>query len=169
MSILSGDVSSYNSFEQMVCLLERAEVQEVLGHTKVPVIGDRVCVGSNVLRARKDIVMMAARFALLREGMELRVFVDDFRADDADSSQAVPLGLTKGEGIDAQRVISADLHDAYLLNMNPDRQQLLALRGNEVRELTHIPDSTLQPAEAFAGGCVYGLLRILQDPFAARR
>src|SRR5690606_7094860 len=105
MTTLSGEHDRYHSYESMTRLLETAGLTELLAPTEVPVIGDRVCIGSDLLKARKDITKFSANYAVTVEDGEVQVFVGDFR-DAEEPDMPIRLGLTKGKGISLQHPIT---------------------------------------------------------------
>jgi hypothetical protein len=161
MTTRFGENDRHQSFESMTRMLEKAELTGLFAPTEIPVIGDRVCIGSDLLKARKDITKFSASYAVTLEDDEVRVFVGDFLLDE-EQSLPLRLGLTRGKGLDMQDPITTDLNDGYIVTMNPEGKRLFSMRGDESDDLTDVVKGvSFEPAELFAGACVYALHNIL--------
>ena len=157
----SPEINVYEFMSVTLDGLPMVDRQELMADTEIPVIGDRVCVGSNLLSARQDIEKVTAQYALTYNGAELSVMVGGFRSR-KDPLQHLRLGRTKGEGIDMQRVISSNLHDAYLLTMQADKKYLSVVDGNHITELATCREFEVSPADWFARGCMFAFVDILR-------
>lgn len=161
MTTRFGENDRHQSFESMTRMLEKAELTELFAPTEIPVIGDRVCIGSDLLKARKDITKFSASYAVTLEDDEVRVFVGDFRVGE-EQDMSVRLGLTRGAGLDLQHPITTELNDGYIVTMNSMGKRLLSIRGEESKDLTNaVKNVSFEPVELFAGACVYALHNIL--------